>query len=93
MTNISYTSNSLFNDFVYSARFSGALFTLSVTIPPSQNRDQELAFAEYAILAAARQARAAGGQVTSGTVLMSALTQPNQAAPLATYAYAPLAAS
>lgn len=66
-------------------------FILTVTIPACQTRDQELAYAEYACLAAARQARSQGGQVTSGTIQAQPNTLPGVPINLATYVYNPVA--
>lgn len=68
-------------------------FVLTVTIPACQTRDQELAYAEYACLAAARQARSAGGQVLSGTIQAQPNVLPGVQINLATYVYNPTAAS
>jgi hypothetical protein len=66
-------------------------FSLTVTIPQCQTRDQELAYAEYACLACARQARAAGGQVTSGVIQAQPNMLPGPQIALATYTYTPQA--
>lgn len=71
----------------------GQSFTLTVTIPSCQTRDQELAYAEYACRAAARQVRASGGQPTHGTILAQPNTLPGVPIVLATYVYAPFAPS
>jgi hypothetical protein len=70
-----------------------ATFFLTVTIPQCQTRDQELAYAEYACLACARQARALGGQVTSGIIQAQPNMLPGPQIALATYTYKPIAPS
>jgi hypothetical protein len=68
-----------------------ASFFLTVTIPQCQTRDQELAYAEYACLACARQARSLGGQVTSGIIQAQPNMLPGPQIALATYTYKPIA--
>jgi hypothetical protein len=69
-------------------------FVLTVTPPICQTRDQELAYFEYAAFAAARNVRAAGGQVTSGTISAPIGTGQASVVPqivLGTYVYNPIA--